>query len=184
MSYKAVFMDRDGTVSEEIGYMYDAGLYKPFSYSGTAIRRVNDSGMKAVLITNQSGVGRGYFEDAMVHQVHDILRAELSRHGAKFDGIYYCPHRPDAGCNCRKPLPGMLHQAQKDLDIDLAASYVIGDKQVDVETAHAVGAKGILVLTGYGREEREAHKNDLPQPHFIAEDLTEAVDAILAGAVG
>jgi len=182
--HKAVFIDRDGTVSEEIGYMYDAGLYKPFSYSGPALRRINDSGMKAVLITNQSGVGRGYFEEAMVQQVHDILRSELARSGAKFDGIYYCPHAPDAGCDCRKPLPGMLHRARKDLNIDLAGSYVIGDKQVDVETAHAVGAKGILVLTGYGREERESHKDAPHQPHLIAENLAEAVDAILAGAVG
>jgi D-glycero-D-manno-heptose 1,7-bisphosphate phosphatase len=182
--HKAVFIDRDGTVSEEIGYMYDAGLYKPFSYSGPAIRRINDTGMKAVLITNQSGVGRGYFEEPMVHTVHDILRSELARHGAKFDGIYYCPHAPDAGCDCRKPLPGMLHRAQKDLNIDLAGSYVIGDKQVDVETAHAVGAKGILVLTGYGREERELHRSAPHQPHFIAGNLAEAVDAILAGAVG
>jgi histidinol-phosphate phosphatase family protein len=120
----------------------------------------------------------------MVHKVHDILRVELARHGAKFDAIYYCPHVPDAGCDCRKPLPGMLHRAQKDLDIDLAHSYVIGDKQVDVETAHAVGAKSILVLTGYGREERESHKADSFQPHFVAENLTKAVDAILAGDVG
>jgi D-glycero-D-manno-heptose 1,7-bisphosphate phosphatase len=176
-------MDRDGTVSEEIGYMYDAGLYKPFSYAGPAIRKINDSDMKAVLITNQSGVGRGYFEEAMVHRVHDILHAELARHGARLDAVYYCPHRPDAGCDCRKPEPGMLRQAEKDLNIDLAGSYVIGDKQVDVETAYAVGAKSILVLTGYGQEEREAHRADPYQPHFVAENLMEAVDVILRGGV-
>jgi D-glycero-D-manno-heptose 1,7-bisphosphate phosphatase len=181
---KAVFMDRDGTVSEEIGYMYDAGLYKPFSYSGPAIRRINDSGMKAVLITNQSGIGRGYFDDAMVHKVHDILRAELARHSAKLDGIYYCPHVPDAGCDCRKPLPGLLRRAQKDLDLNLAGSYVIGDKYLDIETARAVGAKGILVLTGYGREEYQSHKADAQQPDLVAENLAEAVEAILSGEVG
>src|SRR5262245_3062445 len=126
----AVFMDRDGTVSEEIGYMYDAGLYKPFPYSGPAIRRINESGMKAVLITNQSGVGRGYFAEATVHQVHEILRAELARYGAKLDAIYFCPHSPDAGCDCRKPQPGMLRQAERELDLDLKSSYVIGDKYV------------------------------------------------------
>jgi D-glycero-D-manno-heptose 1,7-bisphosphate phosphatase len=139
--------------------------------------------MKAVLITNQSGVGRGYFEEAMVHQVHSILNTELARHGAKLDAIYYCPHLPDAGCDCRKPLPGMLRRAEKDLNIDLAASYVIGDKHVDVETAYAVGAKGILVMTGYGREEYESHRENPRQPHFVAEDLTGAVDAILTGAI-
>jgi len=84
--------------------------------------------MKAVLVTNQSGIGRGYFEESMVHQVHDILQAELSRHGARLDAIYFCPHAPDSGCECRKPNPGMLLQAQKDLDIDLTESYVVGDK--------------------------------------------------------
>src|SRR5580704_13087158 len=145
--HSAIFMDRDGTVSEEIGYMYDAGLYKPFPWAGPAIRKINESGMKAVLITNQSGIGRGYFDETMVNQVHDILRLELSRHNATLDAIYFCPHHPDAGCDCRKPGPGMLLQAQQELAIDLATSYIIGDKYIDIETAHRVGAKGILVLT-------------------------------------
>jgi D-glycero-D-manno-heptose 1,7-bisphosphate phosphatase len=181
--HKAVFMDRDGTVSEEIGYMYDAGLYKPYAYAGPAIRRINESGMKAVLVTNQSGIGRGYFEESMVHQVHDILQAELSRHGARLDAIYFCPHAPDSGCECRKPNPGMLLQAQKDLDIDLTESYVVGDKQIDVETAYAAGAKSVLVLTGYGRNQREMFMARDPQPHLVAENLKEAVDAILAGGL-
>src|SRR6267142_2849268 len=179
--HKAVFMDRDGTVSEEIGYMYGAGLYWSYAYAGPAIRRINESGMKAVLITGQSGVGRGYFEESMVNQVHDILQAELSRHGAKLDAIYFCPHSPDAGCECRKPHTGMLQQAQKDLDIDLTESYVVGDKQVDVETAYAAGAKSVLVLTGYGREQREMFMASERQPDLVAETLEEAVDAILAG---
>ena len=176
-------MDRDGTVSEEIGYMYDAGLYKPYAYAGPAIRRINESGMKAVLITNQSGVGRGYFEESMVHQVHEILRAELALHGARLDAIYYCPHHPEAGCDCRKPNPGMLLRAQKELDIDLRQSYVVGDKHLDVETAYAAGARSVMVLTGYGRKERETHKASRNQPHLVAESLAEAVDAILAGAM-
>ncbi len=180
---KAVFLDRDGTVSEEIGYMYDAGRFKVFPWTGPAVRRINESGMKAVLITNQSGVGRGYFDESSVQRVHAILVNELAGHSAKLDGIYVCVHHPDSGCDCRKPNPGMLVQAQRELDIDLANSYVIGDKQIDVETAHAVGAKGILVLTGYGAEEREKHKATGIQPHFVARDLMEAVDAILSGVV-
>jgi D-glycero-D-manno-heptose 1,7-bisphosphate phosphatase len=179
----AIFMDRDGTVSEEIGYMYHAGLYKPFPWAGPAIRKVNDSGMKAVLITNQSGVGRGYFDQSSVDQVHDILRAELARWGAQLDAIYACIHHPDAGCNCRKPNPGMLLQAKQQLSLDLSASYVIGDKQLDVETAYGVGAKSILVLTGYGRGEREKYLAHEHQPHFVAENLMAAVDAILDGAL-
>ncbi len=156
-------MDRDGTVSEEVGYMYDPGRYKPFAWAGPAIRRINESGMKAVLITNQSGVGRGYFDEAGVHA--------------------FCPHGPDAGCECRKPNPGMLLRAQRELAIDLTESYVIGDKHVDVETAYAVSAKSVLVLTGYGRDEREKHKDSEHQPHLVAEDLMEAVEVILAGAL-
>jgi D-glycero-D-manno-heptose 1,7-bisphosphate phosphatase len=144
--HKAIFMDRDGTVSEEVGYMYHTGLYKPFPWAGPAIRKINESGMKAVLITNQSGVGRGYFDERSVEEVHNVLRAELARYDAKLDAVYTCIHHPEAGCECRKPNPGMLLQAQRELEIDLGNSYVIGDKHLDVETAYAVGAKGVLVL--------------------------------------
>jgi D-glycero-D-manno-heptose 1,7-bisphosphate phosphatase len=174
-------MDRDGTVSEEVGYMYHAGLYKPFSWAGPAIRKINESGMKAVLITNQSGVGRGYFDEGTVEEVHNVLRAELARHDAKLDAVYTCIHHPEARCECRKPNPGMLLQAQRDLDIDLRNSYVIGDKYLDVETAYAVGAKGVLVLTGYGRGELEKYRASERQPHLVAENLRAAVDAILSG---
>jgi D-glycero-D-manno-heptose 1,7-bisphosphate phosphatase len=182
--FRAVFIDRDGTVSEEIGYMYHAGLYQPFPWTGPAIRKINESGMKAVLITNQSGVGRGYFNESTVDEVHGILNAELRRHNAALDGIYICPHHPDAGCDCRKPNPGMLLRAEKDMQIDLKRSYVIGDKYVDIELAHRVGATSVLVLTGYGREQRESHKTNPQQPHFVVENLMDAVDGILSGAFG
>lgn len=181
--HKAIFMDRDGTISEEVGYMYHAGLYRPYPWAASAVRRINESGMKAVLITNQSGVGRGYFDEAMVHQVHDILLAELARSNAKLDAIYYCPHHPDADCNCRKPQPGMLIRAKEELDIDLSQSYVIGDKHLDVETAYAAGAKSVLVLTGYGQTELDKHKTDKHQPTYVAENLMDAVEAIVAGNV-
>ena len=177
-------MDRDGTVSEEIGYMYHAGLYQPFPWAGPAIRKINESGMKAVLITNQSGIGRGYFNEGTVCDVHAILKAELARHNASLDAIYICPHHPDAGCDCRKPNPGMLLRAEKDLQIDLKRSYVIGDKYVDIETAQRVGATSILVLTGYGQEQRERHKANPQQPQFVVENLMDAVDGILSGAFG
>jgi D-glycero-D-manno-heptose 1,7-bisphosphate phosphatase len=173
-------MDRDGTVSEEIGYMYHSGLYRPFPFAGPAVRKINESGMKAVLITNQSGVGRGYFDQESVDEVHGILKAELWRYQASLDAIYVCPHSPQENCDCRKPNPGMLLRAQDELDIDLRKSYVIGDKYVDVEVAHRVGAKGILVLTGYGREEREANRSNPMQPDLVVENLMEAVERILA----
>ena len=180
--YRAVFMDRDGTISEEVGYMYHAGLYKVFSWSGPAIRKINEHGMKAVVITNQSGVGRGYFNEDSVEEIHGILRNELAAHQAKLDAIYACIHHPESGCDCRKPNSGMLLRARDELNIDLTQSFVIGDKYLDVETAHNVGAKGILVLTGYGQQEREKYKSSR-QPDFIADNLMTAVDAILSGAV-
>jgi histidinol-phosphate phosphatase family protein len=138
--------------------------------------------MKAVLITNQSGVGRGYFDESTVDEVHGILKAELGRHNAVLDAIYICPHHPDAGCNCRKPNAGMLLRAHEELDVDLSRSYVVGDKYVDIETAHRVGARSILVLTGYGREQLEKYRANAQQPHFVVENLMEAVDGILSGA--
>ena len=177
-------MDRDGTVSEEIGYMYHAGLYQPFPWAGPAIRKINESGLKAVLITNQSGIGRGYFSESTVDEVHAVLKAELARHNALLDAIYVCPHHPDAGCDCRKPNAGMLLRAGKDMQIDLNRSYVVGDKYVDIELGHRVGATSILVLTGYGREERERYKANPQQPHFVVENLMNAVDGILSGAFG
>src|SRR5881394_3897709 len=116
---KAIFMDRDGTVSEEVGYMYHAGLYKPFPWTGEAVRKINDSGYKAILITNQAGVERGYFPESMVHEVHSVLDAELNRWSAHLDGIYYCPHSPETQCDCRKPKPGMILRASHEMNIEL-----------------------------------------------------------------
>jgi D-glycero-D-manno-heptose 1,7-bisphosphate phosphatase len=180
----AIFMDRDGTVSEEVGYMYHAGLYKPFPWTGEAVRRINESGMKAVLITNQSGVGRGYFTEAAVHEVHGILEQDLARFNARFDAIYFCPHHPDDNCECRKPKPGMLLRASREMNIDLAASYMIGDRYVDVNAAHAAGARSVLVCSGDGRSEFARYSGmPGPQPRAIAQNLLHAVDAILKGQV-
>lgn len=176
-------MDRDGTVSEEVGYMYHPGLYKPFPWTGPAIRKINESGMKAVLITNQSGIERGYFPEATLNEVHEMLRKELTHYGARLDAIYYCPHHPDTGCDCRKPRPGMLRQAEKDLAIDLKNSFMIGDRYLDVDLAHAVGARAVLVMTGNGRTELEKYTHLPEQPHFVAENLLEAVEAIIGGKV-
>jgi len=176
-------MDRDGTVSEEVGYMYHAGLYRPFPWTGPAVRRINESGMKAVLVTNQSGIERGYFPESTVHEVHELLKAELAKHNARLDAIYYCPHHPDTGCECRKPAPGMLLRAQSDLNIDLKNSFVVGDRYLDIAMAHAAGARGVLVLTGNGRYQLENHKDSPTQPNFIAENLAHAVEAILNGEV-
>jgi len=175
----AIFMDRDGTVSEEVGYMYHAGLFRPFPWTAEAIRKINDSGMKAILITNQSGIERGFFPESLVHEVHDVLQADLSRHDARLDAIYFCPHHPDTGCDCRKPRPGMLFRAQKEFGLNLAHSYFVGDRYLDVDAAHAAGVRSVLVMTGHGKTEHDQFK-DLPrQPHLIAGNLLEAVELII-----
>lgn len=177
---RAVFLDRDGTVSEEIGYMYDVSLYRVFPWTGPAIRRINESGIKVLLATNQSGVARGYFTERMVHRVHNRLQEEIARARGVLDGAYFCPHLPDSGCACRKPGTGMLLRARDELGIDLASSFMVGDRYSDVRTGHAAGATTVLVLTGDGQAELERHRNAEIQPEFVARDLAEAVEFILA----
>ena len=176
-------MDRDGTVSEEVGYMYHSDMYKLFPWTAEAIRKINESGMKAVLITNQSGVERGYFPESMVHAVHRVLERELAQSKAQLDAVYFCPHQPDTECDCRKPKPGMIVRAARDLDIDIPDSFMIGDKYVDVEVGRRAGAKSVLVRTGYGEEELKKYPNSPYQPNFVADNLLHAVEAILSGRV-
>ena len=159
--------------------MYDISLYRVFPWTGDAIRRINESGMKVVLATNQSGIERGYFGESMVNRIHNRLHEQVARSKGKFDGIYFCPHKPESGCKCRKPRPGMLLQAKDELALDLHRSYMVGDRYLDVRTGKAAGAGTVLVLTGDGEKEYEECKNSESQPDFIAKDLAEAVDIIL-----
>lgn len=183
----AVFMDRDGTISEEIGYLKYPSDLKLLPEALDAIRLINKSQLKAVVITNQSGVARGYLSEEMLEEIHLKLKELLQEKGAYLDGIYYCPHHPEIGppkyrkkCNCRKPSIGMLKLASRELKIDLSHSYIVGDKLTDIEPAHKIGAKGILVLTGYGKEELESiNESTNKQPDYIAKDMLEAVNWIL-----
>lgn len=180
----AIFMDRDGTVSEEVGYMYHAGLFRPFPWTGEAIQKINASGMKSILITNQSGVERGYFPESRLHEVHEILQQALKQSEARLDAIYYCPHAPEKGCDCRKPRPGMILRAAEDLGIDLDSSFMIGDRYVDVRAADAAGIRSVLVRSGDGVAEFAQYGGSPgPQPNFVADNLLAAVEAILSGLV-
>jgi len=184
---RAIFMDRDGTLCEEVGYVNHPERCWLLTRSAEAIRKVNESGFRAVVVTNQAGVARGYFEETMIGLVHERLRRLLAARGARLDGIYYCPHHPDVGeppyrqdCNCRKPRPGLLLSAAKDLGLDLPRCYVIGDTTKDIEMASRVNATGVLVLTGYGRGEWEFHRERFhAQPSHVAEDLLDAVEWVL-----
>ena len=183
----AVFLDRDGTICEEVGYVNHLSRCRLMPGSAGAIRRLNDAGYLTFLTTNQSGVARGYFSDDLVRAVHGKLEGLLAEAGARLNGIYYCPHHPEEGpapwrarCDCRKPQPGMILRAAREHDLDLARSWAIGDGVVDIQAAAAAGVRGILVLTGYGRGLVEHQPQRFTaQPVYTAEDLIGAVRYIL-----
>ncbi|HEY5908404.1 MAG TPA: HAD family hydrolase [Vicinamibacteria bacterium] len=184
----AVFMDRDGTLSHEVGYVNHLSRFRLYPWTVDAIRMVNRAGWLAVVVTNQAGVARGYFPEALIHEVHASLRASVEAGGARLDGIFFCPHHPSVGeppyrqdCDCRKPKPGLLKRAEVELGADLARSWVVGDRHGDLALAFRVGAKGALVKTGYGRGELEHHAAGWTRPpDLVAENLLEAVERILA----
>jgi D-glycero-D-manno-heptose 1,7-bisphosphate phosphatase len=176
----AVFLDRDGTINEEMGYINHLSRFRLLPEAAPAIRRLNDAGLPVVVVTNQSGAARGYFPATLVDEVHGRMQALLAQAGARVDAIYDCRHAPDAGCACRKPQPGLLLQAAQDLNLDLRRSYLVGDRYKDIETAANAGVQGILVLTGYGLGEYEHfHAQSQSKPVHVAQNLLEAVDFIL-----
>ncbi len=178
--HPAVFLDRDGTINEQMGYVNHVSRFRMFPTSPPAIRRLNRAGFKVVVVTNQSGAARGYFPPALLEEVHLVMREMLAEMGAHLDGLYMCTHAPDAGCDCRKPKPGLVLQAARELDLDLSRSYVVGDRWLDLELAANAGTSGILVLTGYGLGELENYQGPrLVQPVKIAEHLGEAADWII-----
>ena len=183
----AVFLDRDGTINEDAGYVSRPEDLKLYPWAAQAVRAINQSGMKAIVVTNQSGVARGVHSEGDLRVVHDKMIAELGEAGAIIDAVYYCPHHPrfvdslyGIDCGCRKPKPGLVNLAARELAIDLAASFVIGDKLSDLELALNAGAAPALVLTGYGRETLARLEGGRFRPSIIAADLLDAVDEVLA----
>ena len=184
----AVFIDRDGTLTEEVGYVNHPQRLNLLPRSAAAVRRLNEAGIAAVVATNQAGLARGYFTEDVMNAVNQRLVGELKRAGAHLDGLYVCPHHPTEGvppfrteCDCRKPKPGLLLRAAKDLDLDLASSTIVGDKASDLAVARPVGARGVLVLTGYGLGEWEYRRAHFAvAPDHVAADLLDAVEWIIA----
>lgn len=177
----AVFLDRDGTINVEKEYLYQAKEFEFIPGAPEAIRLLNQAGTLVVVVTNQSGVARGYYTEDDVHNLHRHIARELERFGAHVDDWLYCPHHP-AGrgsyalpCNCRKPLPGLLQEAAARHDIDLENSTMIGDKLADIEAGRAAGCRTILVRTGYGTDD-EQHVG--PET-VVCDDLLSAVKSLL-----
>lgn len=183
---RAIFIDRDGTISEEVGYINHLSRFRLFPYSAAALNQLHKNGYLAIVITNQAGVARGYFSEAMVQEIHQQMKKELETSGARLDAIYYCAHHPSVGeppyqldCDCRKPKPGLLLRAAQDYNIDLANSWMVGDRYSDIELAANAGVKSALVLSGYGRGEWEHQRESWSrQPDLVADDLLAAVNQI------
>lgn len=184
---RAVFIDRDGTISEEVGYINHPSRFRLFPYAAAAIKHLNENGWLAILVTNQAGVARGYFSENMIKTVHSTMSADLENNGAKLDAIYYCAHHPSVGeppyrfdCDCRKPKPGLVSRAALDFAINLDESWMVGDRYSDIELARNAGLKSAFVLSGYGRGEWEHQRvNWNQQPDLVAENLLEAVQMIV-----
>lgn len=183
---RAVFLDRDGVINEEVEYLDAPERLVLVPGAARAIRRLNEAGVPVVVVTNQAGVGRGYFPEERVADIHGALSALLAAEGARVDRYEHCPHHPTAGlgpyrvaCDCRKPAPGMLIRAAEALGLRLGGCFLVGDKRTDLGAARAVGCAAILVRTGYGDEEWASWRADWV-PAFVARDLDEAAQWILA----
>lgn len=186
MTKGAVFLDRDGTINEEMGYINHPDRFVIFPFVADSIKIFNRLELLVIVVTNQSGVARGYFTESMVKQLHQKLLTEMSGQGAHIDGIYYCPHHPDEGtdqyrrdCQCRKPKPGMILKAIDEYNLDLKRSFMIGDRYKDIVFAKKLKIKSGLVLTGYGRGEYTYQKNEWSyRPDLIGENLLEIAQLI------
>ena len=170
MANRAVFIDRDGTMAKDVHYCRRPEDFKLFPRTAKAIKLMSDYGFKVIVVTNQSGIARGYFTAETLSRIHDNMKQGLAREDAFVDAIYYCPHHPDDNCDCRKPKPGLVLQATGDHDIVLSRSFVVGDLLMDVGLGRAVGARTILI---------SQEKSSELMPNHIAADLYQAAEWIV-----
>ncbi len=172
-SKKAVFIDRDGTLVEEVNFLSRVEDLRVFPFSFEAIKLLKDAGFLVIVVTNQSGIGRGVYDEAAMHAIHEEMQTQLA---GMIDAFYFCPHLPCDGCACRKPALGMINSATSDFEIEIEGSWMIGDKKIDVETGTNAGMRSAMVMTGYGR----AHSSQFDiKPDVIGETLLDAVQAAL-----
>jgi D-glycero-D-manno-heptose 1,7-bisphosphate phosphatase len=186
MKNGAVFLDRDGTINEEMGYINHPDRFIVFPFVVESIKIFNQLKLKVIVVTNQSGIARGYFKESLVNELHETLIEKMNAQNAKIEAVYYCPHHPKEGqgkyrqdCDCRKPKTGMVLKAVREYDIDLQKSYMIGDRYKDIVFAKNLDLKSGLVLTGYGRGEYTFDKDKWEyQPDFFGENLLEVARQI------
>ncbi len=186
MKKRAVFLDRDGTINEDVGYPDSFERIKIYPYSYEAVMKINKADFLAVVITNQSGVGRGLIKEEVLNEIHERMKEAFQKKSARIDQVYYCPHYSKSSipeyrkeCLCRKPHPGMALKAAEELDIDLPESYIIGDKVEDILLGINIKATPVLVLTGFGKHARSRLKEMKIEPGFVAKNLLDAVNWIL-----
>lgn len=181
-----VFLDRDGTINHEVNYLKDVTQFELIDGAARGIKLLNQAGLKVIVITNQAGVARGFLTECQLHTIHQVMFEKLQHHQATIDAVYYCPHHPTEGiepyrreCDCRKPSPGMLTQAAKEIDVDLSRSFVVGDKLSDIAAGYQAGCTTVLVRTGYGNEISQNLSTESLQPDFVAANLLEASEWIV-----
>lgn len=180
MSKRAVFLDRDGVICKDRNdYVKFWDEFNWIPGAREALKRLNDNHHIAIVITNQSAVGRGLTSQEAVEDIHRRMMKSVSQAGGRIERVYYCPHRPEDGCSCRKPKPGLLLQAAKDFSIDLKTSYLVGDKVSDMETGHRAGCTTIMVKNGEKTGSARSSLKSKSRPDYIVSDLSEAVDLIL-----
>ena len=170
---RAVFLDRDGTIAKDVHYCRRPEDFILFDGAAKAVNFLNKQGFKVIVITNQSGIARGYFTEETLAKIHQKLQYEIAREGGHIDAIYYCPHHPDDNCECRKPKTSLVLQAARDFDIDLEHSFMVGDLQMDVDLGKSAGCRTILVVNG-----TPVYKGSAA-PDAIVPDLTEMADIIV-----
>ena len=169
----AVFLDRDGTLIEEVNFLSRVEDLRLFPYTADAVKLLKENGFLVIVVTNQSGIGRGVYDEAAMHSIHEQIQVELS--GA-IDGFYFCPHLPCDGCECRKPGLGMINSARADFEIDMDNSWIVGDKKIDVETGKNANIRTAFVLTGYGRKHKALLQS---MPDAIVDSLADAARIIV-----
>jgi histidinol-phosphate phosphatase family protein len=175
MTDRAVFLDRDGTMAPDVHYCGRPEDFDLFPNTAKAVRLLNEHGFKVIVITNQSGIARGYFTEETLAEIHKKMKRELAKEGAWVDAIYYCPHHPDDNCDCRKPKPRLILQAAEDFDVDLERSFVMGDLQMDIDLGKAVGCPAILIRDGAVVDSTNAEAS------LIVPDLLEAARIVIDG---